>query len=190
MNKNVTPIILLVLAIGIYFTFTKGKIDEIKAVRSVNANYEQALANSEKLIKVRDSVLKTFNNIDENDRIRLDKMLPDNIDNVRLIIDVKEIGLKNGLILKNVRTSAPTAEIPTSNKPPVNSAKVIKANNATYDAVTLSFNVSTSYEKFIQLIKALESSLRIIDISRINVNANDTNTYEFSLEMKTYWLKQ
>lgn len=92
MNKGVMPIVLLILAVGIYFTFTKGRMDNINEIKTVNAGYEQALENVEKLIKVRDSVLKTYNSIDSNDRKRLDKIIPNNIDNVRLIIDVKGIG--------------------------------------------------------------------------------------------------
>ena len=88
MNKNLTPIILIVLALGIYFTFTRVKINELKEIQVVNAQYEQALKNSEELIKIRDQVLAAYNEIDPLDRDRLNKMLPDNVDNVRLIIDV------------------------------------------------------------------------------------------------------
>ena len=107
MNRNATPIILLILAIGIYFTFTKGKIEEIKVIKNVNAGYQEAIDNSEKLIKKRDEIVANYNQISDNDKERLEKMVPDNIDNVRLTLDVKSIGLGRGLILKNVKTNAP-----------------------------------------------------------------------------------
>ncbi len=192
MNKNVTPIILVVLAIGVYFTFTQGKLDELKTIKDVNAGYQQALNNSEKLIKVRDGVLKTYNNISQEDRERLEKMLPDNVDNVRLIIDANGVGSRHGLTLKNIKTSATSANSTNAQgaaTPGSPRSNVVNVAN-TYDTVTLSFSVTTTYQTFIDLMKDLEASLRIMDISKITLTANDTGNYEYGVELKTYWLKQ
>ena len=205
MNKNATPIILLILALGIYFTFTRSKVETLKSIKNVNAGYQEAINNSEKLIKTRDSILKAFNEISENDRQRLEKMLPNNIDNVRLTLDVKSIGLGRGLLLKNVKTNAPninTSIVPTNNTTS-NTSNSIGSNSGSmgrtpmsvtlpsnFDTVTLSFNVTTDYKTFMELLNDLETSLRIIDISKITLTANDTNLYDYGVEIKTYWLKQ
>ncbi len=193
MNKGVAPILLLILAVGLYFTFTKTKIDEIKTINTVNAGYEQALKNVEMLIKVRDEVLKTYNSIDENDRKRLDKIVPNNIDNVRLIIDIKGIGEQHGLTLRNVKTSATNESSVTKaiNTDPTGAEVASFGSNLSkYEVVTLSFEVSASYKSFTELLKSIESSLRVLDISKINVSANETNIYDYDVELKTYWLKQ
>jgi len=175
MNKNATALLLLVLAIGIYFTFTSGRIDELKAIRAVNAEYDQAIENSAKLIKVRDEVLKAYNNLSNEDKDRLNKIVPNNVDNVRLIIDVKDdIAARHGLSLKNIKTSSPVAG----------------AAGSKYGTVTLSFGVTSSYEKFVAFLKDLESSLRIMDVSRLTVATNEFGTYDFTVELKTYWLRQ
>lgn len=195
MNKGVAPILLLILAVGIYFTFTKSKVDEIKSIKTVNAGYEQALENVEKLIKVRDGVLKTYNSIDEVDRRRLDKIVPNNIDNVRLIIDVKSIGEQHGLTLRNVKTSAKSVAT-ESNKTITNDNGMTSevsgygSDQSKYETVTLSFEVAASYKSFTELLKSIESSLRVLDISKISITANETNTYDYKVELKTYWLKQ
>ena len=43
MNKNITALILIVLAVGVYFTYTKGKIAELKSIQVVNAEYQKAI---------------------------------------------------------------------------------------------------------------------------------------------------
>lgn len=187
MNKNITPIILIVLALGIYFTFTRTKLDDLKAVKEVNLQYQQALNNSERLVKVRDSVLKTYNDISPDDRERLDKMLPDNVDNVRLIIDVNGVAARHDLAIKSVKTSATNAPASGTASAPTRSAPNVPNS---YDTVTLSFNVSTNYQTFIAFLKDLEASLRIMDISKITLAATDTGIYEYGVEVKTYWLKQ
>lgn len=185
MNKNVTPIILIILALGIYFTFTRTKLDDLKAIKEVNAQYQQALNNSERLVKVRDSVLKTYNDISPDDRERLEKMLPDNVDNVRLIIDANGVAARHGLAIKNVKTSATNA----ANSSPVPAGRQPNVPS-TYDTVSLSFNVTTNYQTFIDFLRDLEASLRIMDISKITLTANDSGLYDYGVEVKTYWLKQ
>ncbi len=194
MNRNSTPIILLILAIGIYFTFTKGKVEELKTIKNVNAGYQEAIENSEKLMKVRDDVQRSYNEIDDIDKERLEKMLPNNIDNVRLTLDVKSIGLSRGLVLRNVKTDAPN--INTGIKSSGTNGTNARINNvpppdsaSPYDTVLLTFNVTTNYLTFLELIKDLETSLRIIDISKIDFTVNDTGTYDYSVELRTYWLK-
>ncbi len=192
MNRNITPIILLILAIGIYFTFTKAKIDELNSIKAVNNKYQEALNNAEKLIKVRDSIQKSYNDIDDVDKNRLEKMLPDNVDNVRLIIDVKGIGLQKGLALKNIKTSSPST-VNNSSSPIISpSSETGAVNNAidSYGAVTLSFEVTTNYQNFIELLKALQASLRIMNISKISLAIDENGNYNYGVEIKTYWLKQ
>jgi Tfp pilus assembly protein PilO len=198
MNKNATPIILLILALGTYFTFTKGKVEELKAVKNVNAGYQQAINNSAKLMKVRDEIKNDLAKLDPEDLIRIEKMVPNNIDNVRLTLDVKSIGLKRGLILKNVKTDAPninTAIKPagsaSTNKTTVPAAPSASgATNSAYDTVLLSFSVTTNYLTFIELLRDLETSLRIIDVSKVSFTSTDSGIYDYNVELKTYWLKQ
>ena len=198
MNKNVTALILIVLGVGIYFTYTSSKIDELKGIKVVNAEYQQAINNSARLIKERDKVLKSYNDISEIDRERLNKIVPDNVDNVRLIIDVKDnIAARHGLFLKNIKTSSPdkqtdkTGSIPGTPNVVKNEGEPTSSGVSTkYGIVTLSFSVTSKYETFISFLQDLESSLRIMDISKLTVGVGEDEVYDFEVELKTYWLKK
>lgn len=191
MNKNLTPLILIVLAVGIYFTFTRVKIDELQAIRQVNAQYEQALKNSEKLVKVRDSVRDNYNKISQDDQERLEKILPDNVDNVRLIIDVSGVAARHGIVMKNVKTTTPK----DASEPVVDSGIGQDMSGQTqtqgsYSTVTLSFDVSSNYQNFLNFLKDIEASLRIIEVSKITIKSTETGVYDYNVEIKTFWLKQ
>jgi Tfp pilus assembly protein PilO len=186
MGKNIVPIILIVLAIGTYFTFTSGKIDEIKQVQVVNDGYKSAIKNADKLIDVRDEVLKSRDKITDEDIVRLDKMIPDNIDNVRLIIDVNGIAGRHGVTLRGVRTSA--GDTKAAATPATGASRTTGV--AALNPVTISFSVSTTYGNFIAFMQDIERSLRIMDISRISLNSTDNGIYDYSVEIKTYWLKK
>jgi len=183
MNKNATPLILIVLAVGIYFTFTRVKIDEFQVVRAVNAQYETALQNSEKLIKTRDDVLKTYNQIDPVNQDRLDKIVPDNVDNVRLIIDVNGVASRHNIVVKNIKTSTSGDAAGQPNNTDENSS-------SEYNTVVLSFDISANYQTFVAFLKDLEASLRILEISKISLKATDTGIFDYTIEAKTFWLKQ
>lgn len=193
MNRNTTALILIILAIGIYFTFTKARINELKEIRSVNEEYQNAINNATDLLAVRDEVSRAYNNITEGDKERLDKIVPDSVDNVRLIIDVKDdIAARNGLYLKNIKTSSPDIPTPNSSQTPLpqGSNRIIpQESTSKYGVVTLSFSVTASYEQFVDFLRDLESSLRILDISKLTLAANDQGTYDFNVELKTYWIK-
>jgi len=184
MNKNATPLILIILSIGIYFTFTRVKIDEVKVIQAVNNEYKTALKNSEALIKKRDEVLATYNKIDPEDQDRLEKMIPDNVDNVRLIIDLNGVAARNNISIKNVKTSTVNKEASKGE------ADTSYVSNGEYNTVTMSFDLTTDYQTFQNFLRDLEASLRIMEISRISLKATDTGNFDYGVELKTFWLKQ
>ncbi|MEN9913192.1 MAG: hypothetical protein RLY66_600 [Candidatus Parcubacteria bacterium] len=198
MNRNVTATILIVLAAGIYVTFTRAKLAEVKAVRQVNDQYLAAIDNADKLVEVRKKVLDNYNAISETDRERLDKMIPDTVDNIRLIIDLNGIADDRGLSLRNVKAIAASAAKQSSTPPAQQPStgggaaapRSINIPTPTLDTVTVSFSVSASYQQFIDLLHDLEANLRIMDVSRLTVATGKDGAYDFGVELKTYWLRQ
>lgn len=195
MNKNITATILIILAIGTYFTFTKAKLADVNAVRKINDQYISAISNADRLIKTRDEVLKDYNSISENDRERLDKMIPNTVDNIRLVIDLNSVGLRHGFSLHNIKATANAASgssAQTAQKVPT--TYTVKDSNSistpTLDTVTVTFSVSAPYQQFIDFMRDLEANLRIMDLTHLTVSTGANGTYEFGVELKTYYLRQ
>lgn len=193
MNRNTTALILIILAIGIYFTFTSGQLVQAKAIKVVNDEYASALKGAVELIRIRDEVLAQYKALSEEDQIRLDKMIPSTVDNIRLVIDLNEVAFKHGFSLKNIKATAPSSKntqsanprggLPTTNRP---SSIAIP----TLDTVTVSFSVTAPYLEFISFLQDIEANLRIMDPTKISVSGKDSGDYEFNVELKTYWLRQ
>jgi len=89
--RNITAIILILASIGLFFGYIDGTYSDVKELRIEQADYDRALSNSKELQAERDKLLAKFNNIGTVDLDKLNKLLPDNIDNVRLVIDVDNI---------------------------------------------------------------------------------------------------
>ncbi len=43
--------------------------------------------------------------------------------------------------------------------------------------------------QFISLLQDLEANLRVMDVTHLSLTANDSGTYDWSVELKTYWLR-
>lgn len=187
MNRNITALILLVLAVGVYFTYTSGQIAALQSIEAVNSQYSMAIADAEKLIKVRDSVLNQYNAISDTDKARLDKIVPNDVDNVRLLIDISGIAARHGLTASDITTSADT-------KSSGGSAQTVPnptiASGQGLSTVTVTFNVTTGYANFIAFLQDLERSLRILDVTNITLAASDNGNYTYGVTLDTYWLNQ
>ncbi|NDE67999.1 hypothetical protein EB052_00165, partial [bacterium] len=59
-----------------------------------------------------------------------------------------------------------------------------------YNTMSLTFNVTGKYQDFLDFLRDLEKSLRILDTTKISLSANDTGTYDYGVELRTYWLRQ
>lgn len=152
---------------------------EIKKAQAEKAEYTRALDNSKQLQRERDKFLDKYNAVAPEDMASLLKLLPDNIDNVRLIIDIDEMAKAKKLPIGGFKAEA-VAE----------NSKIIGASKASYGTLTLSFSISADYNSFLSFMRDLEKSLRILDITSISFSANNTSpVYDYNVTIKTYWLK-
>lgn len=180
MSRFLVPLFFLVAAVGIFIVFTQPLIDGIKAQQADISIYQEALQNGQKLIDVRKRLLDRYNSFSSEDIGRLKKILPDAIDNVRLIIDLDTIASKYGMELKNVRIIAADSK---------NANATLGPDNLKYGSVGLGFTVTGSYEVFRRFVADLEKSLRVVDLVSVSFAANERNSYDYALEIRTYWLK-
>ncbi len=191
MNRNITAIILIAIAVGIYFTYTQGQIDTDKLVMALNDQYKTAITNAQSLKSVRDSVQKDYNKISLEDRARLDRMIPSSVDNIHLIVDISKLANKNGFALRNIKADI----IQSSNQSGVQNNIATQGSNQallpdmSLANVKLSFDATVSYDRFIGFVQDLEKSLRIMDVTKLSIKATDSGIYDFNVEVNTYWLK-
>jgi Tfp pilus assembly protein PilO len=198
MNRNVTAVLLTVLAIGVYVTWTSPKWDEIKIIQTVNDQYIQAINNANRLIKVRDQVLKDYSALTEEDKARLEKVVPNTVDNIRLIIDLSNVAAQRGLTLRNIKATVSknsnintVSQVQTIANPGVPGTPGTLISAApTVDTVGVSFTVKATYDQFVTLMRDIEASLRVMDITRLSMESSDTGIYDYKVELKTYWLRQ
>ncbi len=131
MIRFLTPIFIIGLALVSFFYFTTPVLKEIDALKLSRLKLTAALENANKLKDRQAELLDLENAMDQNDLNNLKQFLPNNIDNVRLIIDINNIAKKRGLVVKNptiandtganasAAAAAPTGQTSTAAAKPV-----------------------------------------------------------------------
>ncbi len=112
-------------------------------------------------------------------------MIPDSVENIGLIIDLNNIANAKGVELLN-----PSISGGGGGGTPV-AGSGASSDGKKYGSITLAFGVTTTYDKFLDFIKELENTLRLVDITGLSFPAPDEKTgiSTFSITMQTYWLK-
>ncbi len=179
MTRIILPILLLVSSGLLFWGLIDPAYAEIKKMKKEESLYDQALSNSKELQAIRDNLLKKYNSFSQDDLDRLAKLLPDAVDNVKLIMDIDGIAGKYGMSLKSVSVKAPTTQ----------KSGALGKNEEPVGSISLSFSVSGPYKSFVNFLIDLESSLRIVDVETISFNSSDKDANIYEMEVKTYWLR-
>jgi len=191
MFKVIFPIIMTIAAIGLFVVFTNPGYQEVGTLRTVQAAYNQALNNSQQLLKVRNDLTTKYNNLSGTDRDRLTKLMPDTVDNIRLIIDTQNIAIGHGMTLKDIKYDARAQSTVAATAATTATPAQLAQNQKPYGTFQLEFSVTGSYSNFLAFITDIEQSLRLVDIESVTFQAPDagSSAMKYVVRIRTYWLK-
>lgn len=195
--KNLMPILLIIVSIGIFFIVIDPEYKEVKDLQKEIEQNNRTLDLAAQLREKRESLRDRYNQISESERFELTKLLPDTVDNVRLIIDINNIAEKYGIIIQNFEIT--TSEDSDNNvrvldsefEGVIDNAAIEYADTSKVGVISFSFSVAAQYDVFIEFLKDLEEALRIVDIRSISIDRGDEEDvfYNYRVNLDTYWLK-
>ncbi len=180
----------ILMAGGVFFFYTKPVYDGTQALAAQNAQYDAALAKAAQLQQIKESLLQKYNSFDPNALARLSTMLPDQVDNIRLILDLDSIAAHYNMGIQNVDIAASSPG--ESNGSGVIGA--IQSDQRPYNSLTLTFTTTGTYSEFKRFLGDLDSSLRLVDVVNMQMSGGTSlgggdPQYTYSLTLQTYWLR-
>jgi hypothetical protein len=171
--KNYSALLLIIVSIGIFFFYIDPQYKELKTLRQTQAENEVMLAKAAKLRADREVLNTRYTAISEAEKDQLAKVIPETVDNVRLILDIDNIAQKYGVVLRGITITGGTENAETKSK------QIVDKTDKKNGTITLGFSFTASYDTFKKFMIDLENSLRIVDITDFTVVANDqTNVYD------------
>lgn len=198
MTKTILSILFIGASIMVFVLYVRPTYDTVQENRAAVARFDEALAKTREIQQLKSDLLSRYNLFAGANLDRLKKMLPDHVDNVRLVLDMDGIASKYGIRIQNVAVQEPGRGTEDGQSGTVLNGG--NTQNRPYQSLTLQFEVVSTYDEFVLLLRDLESSLRIVDLvnlsirprsaDRINIGASTITEpiYTFGVSLRTYWL--
>lgn len=146
--------------------------------------YQDALEKAEDLKDVRDELLTKYNALPKENIAKLERLIPDKLNTVKLIADIDSISGKYGIPVRAVKVSEEMAD----NAQQIQTEFTPKP----YKTTTISFKAAATYENLVPFLQDLEKSLQLIDVKGITFNADDginNGINDYDITILTYSLK-
>lgn len=185
--KRYLPFILIGLAVAIFFVVIDPQYEKKTQLEDRKEENQNMLDLADRLKQKRDDLQDAFNAISGAEKEELAKLLPDTVDNVRLILDINNIAEEEGVIIRDITVTREGDQVQRRQQNV--STSVDTAGDV--GTITLSFSIDSTYPTFISFIKSLEEALRIVDIRSLDISAGrgDGAFYSFTITLDTYWLR-
>jgi len=201
MTKIIISFILIGAAIATIFTYVKPTFDEAEKIKITVAQYDKAISKAKDIQDTKRNLLKQYNLFSVANRAKLKKLLPDHVDNVRLVLDIDGIASARGIQISSIKIEKDadkSTDVQTKDSIGFNTAM---QSQFAYQSLILKFSAVATYADFKLFLHNLEHSLRIVDlvdlsISQASRSDNKSSTkdaapelYKFDIGIRTYWLK-
>ncbi len=177
------PVILILVSIVAFFFVIDPQYKQIQELNVEIEENNEMLDLAQELREKRDELQDRFNNISEYDRESLEKILPNTVDNVRLILDINNIANDVGIKITNIGIEN------EQEQDAGNGGLISNTSIEGYGTLALSFSVSATYDVFKVFIDRLQSSLRLVDIVDLSVSVGESDFYGYNVTLNTYWLR-
>jgi Tfp pilus assembly protein PilO len=177
--KLIMPIIFILAGIGSFVFFTNPRYQDLQEKLVEQREIAEANTQANRLRAERDRLTSERAKITLDEEKRLEKLLPNSVENVGLIIDIDNIAQRHGMVVRNSKVTEATTR----------SGSTIGPDSKKYGSISLSFSVTSDYVNFMNFIRDLEDSLRLVDVSSLSFSSARDNQYNFNITLQTYWLK-
>jgi|GEM_PF-804840 Tfp pilus assembly protein PilN len=169
--------------------FLGDKPQGLKKLLAEKQMLNEALTNAAKLKDKIASLEQAEKNISTEDLAKLDKFIPDHIDNINLIIDINNIAETQGMTIKNVKVRSGSDTGGANNDLEGLSTNVSAASQNIIADTYLSFSVAGDYESLLNFLDNLANSLRVADVTSLSFSVDDKGVNQYNFEIKTHWVK-
>lgn len=192
--KGFTPVILIGLIIGTVYFYVIPQYNEIVVLQSEVEAYDEAIETANALDEKLQTLTTKKNSFSTSDKLRLQKMLPSEQNDVRLILDLTNIADERNINLEglDLSTQNESSRNPQNlQRPNVrNVEREFFNSQQTLRPVGISFSFEATYSEFLELMNDFESSLRIMDVTDVSFSIPESGSdYTFFVRLQTYWVE-
>ncbi len=186
MLRTLTPVFAIIIAIVVYFFFSKPIFEEIILIKEDVKKFETAIAKADDVQSELRALIAKKNSYGMIELGRLDALMPDRVDEVKLLADLKEMSRSLNILMGNFEVSRQTTLVDDS----ASGADVSLVNYADMYYSDISFSIIGTYEKLKQLLMNIERSLTLLDVINVTLGTSGADLMQFDITVRTYALPE
>ncbi len=176
--KQYLPYLLIAVSVGLFYLHIDPRYKAVQNLQAKKGEYVSALAKVEELQAQKNQILNVYNALPKADLARLDHLLPEKLNAVKLIADMDGVAGRYGITMGNIRVSEEAVDRGSS----VSGDGSAKA----YRTTVVSFKFTANYQNMTAFLRDLEKSLQLIDITSISFNVEEKKAGESSSRLSDY----
>jgi Tfp pilus assembly protein PilO len=214
MIKTILSILLFVISGGMLFAYASPVYTKTQATLAEVAQYTEANGKVREVQELKNALTAKYQQLTPQNIARLQSLLPDHVDNVKLVLDIDGIAERRGIRIGNVVAKREDEKASGSaNSTPSLGIESAVLDAQKYKSLVLDFNVVANYSDFILFMRDLEQSLRIVDLVSLKMEPVSTrggvsnlpselrglaggavgtvtaaDEFQYAVSIKTYWL--
>jgi hypothetical protein len=180
-----SQIALIILSVGIIFTYVIPSLTEIKKTQDTVTIYQTEREKVSEVSLKLDNKASQLNSISAEDQRKLLTYMPDSVDTVAVPRDIKAIADKSGIVLGQIVYEG--AEDPISNDLVADPAATVVAQTS-YDPEAHAFSVTfvASYDQLKQFLGDLELNAYPLEVHDMSVGTSEEGFLSVEMKIITY----
>ncbi len=186
MITRLLPFLLILISIGIFFLYVNPTYtQDVLGMQKKISSYDKALGAAKDYTSRENNLIAQENQIPAQNLTRLATFLPDDVDNVQLILDLSNLASRSGVSLSGFSISRSDSSAGNSSGGQ-GLTSAVSSTNLT-DSLDVTVNVTGSYNNFRNFLRQTEQSLRLLDVTNMTISSSGSG-YTYGITFRLYWL--
>lgn len=191
--------------IAVFFLGVLPLWDRVSDMNAKITDTELLIGELQNLQQRKDQLVRIYNSVSDENIQKLESVIPAtpaSTDASALYLFLESVARESGLRVESIsvlaeetapaasaparRAGIPVFQLPTNGETPQQTARAIPRRTGIIQETRVNIVVKGNYNSFKSFLSAIESNLRIIDVSTIIVAPSEKELLSFTLNLKTY----
>lgn len=183
MIRTITPIFSIIIGLSIFFFFTQPMFAEIKQAQGETKQYTQVVKTAEARNQQLTEKQTEKRSHSPEDLERLDALVPQEIDEVKILADLSELARKHTMLFGNVSITKSDDDAASSQD---DSGEIVGYDSLAH--TDIEFSLIGTYDQFKSLLADIESSLVMLEVQSINFSTGEGLFQQYTISVRLYAL--
>lgn len=190
--NNAFPLVALLVSVGLFVWYVNPVWSTaVPDLQTQLAEVDRALGSAGEFEDKLAAYEERISQVSPERRDRLENLIPNAVDNVRIILDVGGVAQQVGVSITDIDV-APAVESGGATgavvPPEGQGGQGIVVAKEDYQSLTVELSARGNYQSVKDFVSVLERSLRLIDVTSMTLTRGETGVFTLKLQFRVYWL--